>query len=64
MTTRKELLAKRCEKCGAQMERVFEKNPFIDDFADQCTNPDCYQFRIGEQHLNAVSRAYARAEGA
>ena len=61
MSTHSSTLDKACSKCANQLTRYHMKNPFIDDFADECSKCE-----PGEAmgFLNYWSRSAAREEEA
>lgn len=53
---------KKCHHCGTTMIIVSMKNPYIDDFTDDCPNEDCEYFGFGLLSLRNSAMANARAE--
>lgn len=62
MGVHRRLIDKKCTACGAQMESVSVKNPFVDDFADDCTNADCRLFHEGYRGIMSAARSIANEE--
>lgn len=50
----------KCSKCGEFKTRVTMKNPFIDDYLDEC--PKCDECGDALQRLNAMARSEAKRE--
>lgn len=63
MRTRREKLDQACQ-CGADMYRVSMKNPYIDDYVDECVGePEkCSNAHRALSMLTASARAQARRE--
>jgi len=60
--TRSEEIKDKCPRCKGDMKRVYLKNPYIDDFSEDCQNKDCYEFMSGTKFLQSSSRSMARQE--
>lgn len=52
----------KCPACKGKMKRVYMKNPFIDDFSEDCLNEDCHEFMSGSQYLINSARRIAESE--
>lgn len=65
MSVHREKLDKICT-CGAPMQRVSMKNPFLDDAADECLgDPNkCNNAHVALPFLTAAARGAARMEEA
>jgi hypothetical protein len=53
---------KLCSICSAIIQRIHLKNPFIDDFEDECSNTECSDHGSALKRLNTSARAIARRE--
>ena len=64
MGTTRQLIDQTCPKCGSRKQRVHTKNPFLDDFQDECSNTACPDHGWAEEYLRAMARNIARSEEA
>lgn len=62
MGRRYEETDEKCHLWKGKLKRVYEKNPFIDDFSEDCLDKDCSEFMAGSEFLTSTSRNIARSE--
>lgn len=62
MSTWSEETVNKCHVCMGKMKRVHLKNPYIDDFSEDCQNESCYEFMSGTEALRNWSRSKAKEE--
>jgi hypothetical protein len=57
-----EKTSKQCSLCGAAIVTISMKNPYIDDFHDECTNPACREHGKAVRILTQRARNTAKLE--
>lgn len=51
-----------CPLCGHPQVRLHMKNPYIDDYADECVNPKCDNHMTARAILTARAKSEARRD--
>jgi hypothetical protein len=55
-------LDKECPKCGAPLQRIHKKSPYIDDYEDECSNGHCEDSDTALRRLIFTERNEAKRE--
>ena len=62
MSIHRTKLDKKCPTCNSDMIEIHVKNPYIDDFGQTCSNPECDEYIDVVGQMNRFANSIARSE--